>query len=626
MNNATLSLQIELFPMIIFLQKTMEKRQTLPAAVALLAIVFYSIGLHNKNNMASVVTENLNSSYDYIVVGAGTAGAVVASRLSEVNKFKVLLVEAGGDYVDNETYHVPFSFFDLQRTPADWEYYSVPQKTSQHAMVGKRSYWPRGKVLGGTSILNSMQYTRGSRHDYDEWANLGCDGWSYKDVLPYFLKSEDIHIDSLKSSKCHSTGGYLAVSNGGIMPIADIYLKAGQEMGYNVTDYNGESQEGWSLMQLNIRKGVRSSTSLEYLGRVNGRNNIHVAVNSFVTKIAIVNKKAKGIYIIRNNRKYFIEAKKEIIVSAGAVNSPQLLMLSGIGPKKHLQELKIQVEVDLPVGENLQDHLQLHMLSGLKEDVAITQEKVHSVKTKLEYKLFGTGILSYAGLDATAFFCTYETDNKDCAADIQYMMYSAPLSGNPMNAAGVFAEEYLFTASPGQLGFSTVISLLDPKSTGSIKLRSTDPFDYPLIDPRYLFDDRDVETYLRGIRLWEKFISTPSMKKIGASTDKMKLSFCLQFEEFQSDEYWRCVVHHLAYTVYHPAGTCKMGSKDDTSAVVDPKLRVKGIDGLRVVDASIMPNVISGNTNAPIIMIAEKAADMILGKDSVMHYRNTAKC
>ena len=590
---------------------------TLTIVVATLAVGQYYYTAHY--HMPSVVTNTLLDSYDYIVVGAGSAGSVLASRLSEDAGVTVLLLEAGGDYVKNETYHVPLHFFDLQKTDADWEYYSVPQKFSHQGMVNHRSYWPRGKVLGGSSIFNSMQYTRGSRHDYDEWAALGCEGWGFKDVLPYFLKSEDMLMDDLKDSKYHNTGGYLGVSSGGgVTQLTDLFLKAGQEMGYKLVDYNGATQEGWSVNQLNTRNGVRSSTSLEFLGRVRGRKNLHVATDSFVTKIGIENNTATGVYFIRNGRKQFINAKKEVIVSGGSINSPQILMLSGIGPKKHLEKFNIKVEMDLPVGENLQDHMNLFMFSTLKDNIGITDEKVNSLWTRFQYQFLGSGMKSVSGVETTAFFCTYPKENDDCPADIQFMMFSNIMSDNYICIKDEIAKEYL--AAPNTPGFASVISLIDPKSIGRLRLSSADPFDYPVIDLQYFSDQRDVDTYVRGLRIWEKFLATPTMTKLGATAEKMKLSVCSE-HKFQTDEYWRCFLRYMAYTVYHPAGTCKMGKSSDKTAVLDPQLRVKGIKGLRVVDASVMPVVISGNTNAPVIMIAEKAADMISGKSTVEHLR-----
>ena len=598
----------------------MDSTQVVVAVVFTVWLAYYLQVISNR--MESVVTENLNKSYDYIVVGAGSAGAVVASRLSEDPENTVLLLEAGGDYTEDPVYHIPFRFFDLQKTKADWQYYTVPQKHSCQGMKDKRSMWPRGKVLGGSSIFNSMQYTRGSRHDYDEWETLGCTGWGYKDVLPYFLKSEDIMIESLKSSKYHSTGGYLAVSGGGVTPLTEKFLKAGKEIGYDIIDYNGETMEGFSENQLNVRNGVRSSTALEFLGVAKDRTNLHVGINSLVTKIAIEDKMAKGVSVIRNERKHFIEAKKEVIISAGAVNSPQLLMLSGIGPKAHLKELGIPVLLDLPVGENLQDHMLMFVMTSFNRSDGITKPKANSWLTELQYKLFKTGILSVSGIEVTGFFCSYpdESKPKDCAADMQFMNLALYASDNNFNFREDIAKSVL-NKDPKVPGFTVSMSLLDPKSVGTLKLKSDDPFDYPLIDPQYLSDKRDVDAYIRSLRIWEKYIMSPSMQSLGANFEAVNVKFCSQ-HQFRSDAYWECFTRHLATTVYHPSGTCKMGSENDKTAVVDPELKVKGIKNLRVVDASIMPNVISGNINAPVIMIAEKAADMIRGKDTVVQFKN----
>ena len=583
--------------------------------VAVLAFLYYYRGVLRQSVPPIDVVEQVKDSYDYIIIGGGSAGSVVASRLSEDKNVEVLLLEAGGHYTENQTYHVPIHWFDLQKTSADWEYYTVPQNKSMQGFKGNKCYWPRGKVLGGSSIFNAMQHTRGSRHDFDDWAKAGCTGWDYRNVLPYFLKSEDMLIESLRDSKYHSTGGYLAVSTGNVLDITEKWLQASKELGYDIVDVNGATMEGFGRMQLSVRKGIRSSTSVEFLGKgASGRNNLHISIQSHATKIIIEDGKAVGVSFVKNNKKHYASCRKEIIVSAGSINSPQLLMLSGIGPRQHLKDLGIPVIADLPVGQNLQDHQFVQAFTRINQDIGITEKKIHSLKTNLLYDLFGTGIKSIGGIDTTAFFCTYDTNKKDCAPDIQFNLHGMYLHNNNFNFRDDVAEEYL--GKPDSLGFDTKIINNDPRSVGSIKLKSKDPFDYPLIDPQYLTDRRDIETFIRGIRIWEKFIATPAMQKIGASVNAMKLSFCSDYV-FQSDEYWECIVRHLAYTVYHPSGTCKMGSVDDKSAVVDPELKVRGIAGLRVVDASIMPNVTSGNTNAPTIMIAEKAADIIRGISSV---------
>ena len=469
-------------------------------------------------------------------------------------------------------------------------------------------------------MLNGMQYTRGSRFDYDEWELNGCTGWSYKDVLPYFMKSEDIQIDELKSSEYHSSGGPIAVTHGITTSLGELYMQAGQEAGYPLTqDYNGENQEGFSHMQATIRNGVRSSTSVEFLGNTADRKNLHIAVDSHVAKVEIEKKRATGVYVIRDNRKHFIRARKEVVVSAGAIGSPQLLMLSGVGPRQHLESFGIDVKADLPVGKNLQDHLMVVFFTKINSSISLTQNHLDNWWTKLQYQLFGSGVLGNTLLDTNGFFYSDETKRGNSNVDIQFNFVSMLPDTNLLSYKEKVVTEQM-AKTPNDNGFLTFVMPLHEKSRGTITLRSTDPFDYPIIDPEYLTDQRDIDDFIAALRIWERFIETPTMQKLGATVEHAKISFCSK-HEFRSDAFWECVVRHLAVTDFHACCTCKMGGKADTSAVVDPQLRVRGIKGLRVVDASVIPNVTSGNTNAPVIMIAEKASDMIRGIDSVKGFR-----
>ena len=586
-----------------------------------LAVAYYLERQSSRNT--SILTEQLDDEYDYIVVGAGSAGSVVASRLSEDEDKTVLLLEAGGHYDENPLLHVPLVLLDLQHSIHDWEYYTEPQKMACLGLHENRTYIPRGKVLGGSSLINGMQYTRGSKYEYDEWAKNGCTGWSYKDVLPYFLKSEDIQINDLKSSVYHSTGGPLAVSTGKVTPLADLYMKAGKEAGYDITDYNGEDQEGFNFIQLNTRNGVRSSTSVEYLQQTANRKNLHIGVKSMVTKIGIENKRATGVFVVRNNKKYFVKARKEVILSAGAINSPQLLMLSGVGPKEHLDALGIEVKANLPVGKNLQDHQVVLMFTKINQPISVTEDLVDNWWTKFQYLLFGSGPLGKSIVDGSGFFYADNARRGKSNADIQFIFMSAFPNVNLWNYKDEVATD-LLAKGPNEHGFGLAVSVTHPKSRGTITLKSTDPFDYPSIDPQYLTDKRDISEFIAGLRIWEKFIETPTMRELGAKVEQGKLSVCLD-HAFRSDSYWECVTRHLAMTCHHHSGTCRMGSKSDAASVVDPQLRVKGLKALRVVDASVFPNVTSGNINAPVIMLAEKISDVIRGIDTVKEIRNKLK-
>ena len=575
-------------------------------------VVYYATRTHEGQ-----IVDKLNSTYDYIIIGAGSAGSVVAARLSEDEDKSVLVIEAGPEEF---LVGVPLVTALKQNTSIDWVYYTDPQTHSSFAsLIGEnRHYWPRGRVLGGTDNFNNMQYVRGNKADYDEWARNGCTGWSYKEILPYFLKAEDILIDNLSKSRYHHKGGPIGVSDASVSTAPDVFVKAGKELGYEEVDYNGKKQEGFSRSQSSIRGGVRSSTVREYLRPAMRRNNLHVAVNTQATKITFNDKKqVTGVEYLRNGHKGFVKVNKEIVLSGGAINSPQLLMLSGIGPKNHLNDLKIPVVSDLPVGENLQDHLMAFMPSTINSTDCIRLHPLSMILQVFNYIFFGTGSLSSPGIEGTAFMSSNE--NKTPYPDLQIHLFAAMGPGKEVKLNQDIIKGILPDNFSSGIVFLPI--LLHPKSRGSVTLKSNNPTDHPAIDPRYLTEQEDINTLIHGVRIVEKLVETKAYSSIAVSLNSTKLEACSE-HEFRSDAYWECYIRYLAITVYHPTSTCKMGDVKDKSTVVDPELKVKGVHGLRIVDASVMPNIVSGNTNAPTIMIAEKASDMIRNKDTVKDLRD----
>lgn len=491
----------------------------------------------------------------------------------------------------------------------------------QTAMENNRCNWPRGKVLGGSSVLNYMAYVRGNAKDYDIWEALGNTGWSYKDVLPYFKKSEDNKNPYLASTKYHTTGGYLTVSEAPWRtPLATAFVDAGREMGYATRDVNGEYQSGFMIAQGTTRDGSRCSTAKAFLRPARLRENLHIVVNSHVTKILIdpVGNRAYGVEFLTGGKLLKVRAKKEIISSGGSINSPQLLMLSGIGPKNHLAEHGIPLVQDLSVGNNLQDHIALGGLTFMvNKAISIVETRLYTPTSVMNYAVLGTGPLTVlGGIEGLAFVNTKYVNASHDFPDIELHFLSGSTNSDGgrqlYKAHGLTRSFYdkVFGPINNQDTWSVLPMLLRPKSKGMIRLRSRNPLDHPLIYPNYFDDPFDMASLVEGVKISVALSRTEAFKRFGSELNPHDFPGCEHVARY-SDAYWECMIRHYSATVYHPTGTCKMGPRTDPTAVVDNKLRVYGIKGLRVIDASIMPNVVSGNTNAPTIMIGEKGSDLI---------------
>ncbi|KAI8442277.1 hypothetical protein MSG28_005839 [Choristoneura fumiferana] len=563
--------------------------------------------------------EVLRSEYDFVIIGAGTAGCVLSNRLTEVKQFKVLLIEAGGS--EQMFMDIPVMATMLQFTDANWDYHTEPQKAGCMGMRDGRCAWPRGRVVGGSSVLHSMMHTRGNRRDYDRWAANGNPGWEFASVLHYFKKSENMQIPELRRNKLyHNTEGemFLQYPNWRT-PLSDAFLQAGIETGGKIVDYNGEKQIGYSIIQFTMKNGTRMSTSRAFLHPIKYRKNFQVAKNAMVTRILInpSTKQAYGVEFRKGNKKYVVKATREVILSAGAINSPQILMISGIGPKDHLTEKNITTIMDLPVGYNLQDHWALGGLTFLINTTdSIRMERVATISNIIEYFSTHNGPISApSGTEAIAFIDTKNPNNDDGYPDLELLFVGGSLVSQPSYKQAFAIDDQIYDEVYGPIQdrdtWMVFPMLLLPESKGRIMLRTKNPYKKPLIYANYFSDNgHDQKVILHGIRKVIELSKTKAFQKYGSRLHDIPLPNCAH-HKFNTDAYWYCAMKTITNTIYHHCCTTKMGPKDDSEAVVDSRLRVYGVRGLRVVDASIMPNVPAAHTNAPTMMIAEKAADMI---------------
>ncbi|KAJ8682944.1 hypothetical protein QAD02_018736 [Eretmocerus hayati] len=568
---------------------------------------------HGEVSTNIIQEPNKNSRYDFIIVGAGSGGSALANRLSENSKWKVLLIEAGP--AENMLGQIPVLVSFLQLSEYNWGYKVEPQTKACLGMKNNQCPWPRGKCLGGTSTLNYMIHTRGNRLDYDLWSALGNDGWSYNEVLPYFKKSERFKVPGVTNSSYHSSKGYLCVEH---VPyhteLATSFLKAGKRKGYKVLDYNGEEQIGFSYIQVNMDRGKRCSAATAYL-RVR-RSNLHILTNAQVTKVLIKDNRAYGIEYIRNGKRRTLQATKEVILSAGTIDSAKLLMLSGIGPRDHLQDLGIDVIRDLKVGYNMYEHVGfLGLTFTVNQSVSLLQSRLMRPGVLLDYTFRNRGLMTIpGGAEALAFIRTkYAIDARP---DVELLFASGSLASDGglslRKALGITDELYdaVFKPIENKHAWSVWPIVQNPRSVGRITLKSNNPLDAPIIQPNFFEHPADIEIILEGVKHAIELSKTEPFQAYGSKIHNAKIPGCKKFD-FATDDYWRCAIRHLPSMMNHEVGTAKMGPASDPDAVVDPQLRVHGIEGLRVVDASIMPTMPVGHVNAGIFMIAEKAADMI---------------
>ena len=517
--------------------------------------------------------------FDYVIVGAGSAGCVLANRLTENPATRVLLLEAGGED-DADEIHMPAAFATLFKTRWDWDYETVEQKH----MADRTAYWPRMKALGGCSSMNAMVYIRGNAADYDGWRDEhGATGWGYDDVLPYFVRAEG---NTRLGSPLHGSDGPLHVEDRRYNhELSNAWVDAAVAHGLKRTDdFNGASQYGVGHYQVTCRRGRRWSTADAYLRPALGRDNLTVRTHAHATGLAMSGTRVTGVHYVRFGEDHAVQAG-EVLLCGGAINSPQLLMLSGIGPAAHLRELGIEVRVNLPgVGENLHDHTAAAIIWSTRGTTDLIDFATPG--RVVQWQLTGRGPLSSNVAEVGGFVDTVDGLS---APDMQFHV-----------APTVFYDNGL--REPTMPGFTSAATLVTPRSRGTLRLKSANPMWRPLLDPAYYAEASDMAAMVAGLRV---LMEVGAQAPLARMLDKPFLPTSLSLTDDELADH----VRTWSQTLYHPVGTCAMGSGE--SAVVDPTLKVRGVEGIRVVDASVMPTIPRGNTNAPTIMVAEKAADLI---------------